>query len=187
MSIYGVDTILNNFSVVHMVGKDVEPVDFNGDMRLMIPWYSYIVGAMASNQGSGKIWLSRYPYPYQECMDHWRWITKRFQSKIKYQRQKARKSGEEFDKQQFIDDFVELYSHPWREDPQLREVCEKLINRKRGEKIEYPLTKGARLYMTNLANEMAKNGLDPAEYGYVIKNGEVVNFLKCKYSGFKEE
>lgn len=176
VSIYGVDEILSKYDVRHITDNGTEAVEFNGDLRLMIPWYPYIIGAMSSSAEGGTIWLSRYPYPYEECMNYWQWVTKRFKGSLKYHRQKARKFGYEFDEERFIEKFVKSHSAPWSDDPLLREVCEKLVHKKRGEKINYPLTRSARFYMTCLCDEMTKNGLDPAEYGYVVEDGKVVNF-----------
>lgn len=181
IEIYGEDKILNNYKTYLRLNKKNVLLDFKAGKDMM-PFYPHIVGSMASSDGHGTIYLSQYPYPYEEEQKYWNMTVSRFRRKLSYERNKSKKTGEPFNLTDFTAQFIREWTVFRDNDEQLWDVCNQILSGKK--KLKYPLRNGARWYMTALCNDLAMAGIDPTTFGYIIKDGKVVDYDKTAVSRY---
>lgn len=174
IDMYGEDWILNKSKIYIHTNRKNKVIKFDKPSDL-IPFYPHIISSMASSKKTGStIWLSQYPYPYEENKEYWDMTVKRFKHKLAYQRQKARKTGDSFNLADFTAQFIRDWTFFRENDDQLWDVCNQIVEKK--STIKYPLRNGVKWFMTELTTEMARAGIDPTTFGYIVKDGEVEDY-----------
>lgn len=176
IEIHGEDWIFNKFKFYVRTKQGNKNIRF-AEKRDMMPFYPHIVTAMASSKETGgTLWLSKYPFPYEEDLDYWKTMTSRFCGRLRYASDQARKTGEPLDINTVIDNFIRKYTFWHDDDPKLRAVCEQIATKTKP--IKYPLRDTAKWYMTMLCEDLAAKGVDPVEWGYIIQDGKVADYDK---------
>lgn len=172
IDIYGDDKIFNNFEIYLQLKKNSTLLKFGGKSD-MIPFFPHIVTGMGSSDGCGAAFLSQYPYPYEKDRDYWNVTVARFKRELAYQR---KRSKETFNLKEFTIDFIRNWSSSRDNDEQLWNVCNQILEGKK--KLKFPLLNGTKWYMQCLCDEMAKFDIEPARFGYIVKNGKVADYDK---------
>lgn len=144
---------------IRIIGTDgvIKPKEYKD----IVPYLANLVGSMGSSQESTDMWITPKPSFLLDDDDYYELLLKRFKSKLKYAKSKAKKNGEIFDQDAFTDKFIRAWC--WADFAnEAREVIRRYLNK---EPLRpYPLSNMSKFYVREYRKEMEKYGIDMDEW-----------------------